>query len=784
MNNFEDFIYSIDKKGQESHQNILFKYFNKWHWFVVFSTLGLLIGYIGFSFSPATFEVKSRLLIPTESNSITEIKPFDNYNNSEKQNIENQIGILKSYTLYKKAIENLKWETSIYKKDGFSLLELYENKPFEIISNSETKNFKGIILEINIKENNQYQINVDDYYYSDGIKRPIKFKKTGYFNSQFKNDYFDFVLQKQDLINGNKYFFTFNDYDQLTHNLLKQVIIEQEAKESEIINVKLRGSNPSKNADFINELDNVFISYGINNKNIITENSLNFIDTSLINISNSLKEAETKLSNYRRDNKVLDPSSEAKIIYDKLETIENEKYQSKIRLDYYKNLQSYLGDAKKIKQIINPSTVGITDPGLLSLLPKLTELYSKREVLSFSVESNNPNLLVVEKEIQLVTNSLSETLNNLISNAEIEMQNAEARFSSVQERLNKLPETEKNLISIQREFNLNNELYNYMMQKKAETSIALASNIPQVQIIDAAMVEAKIKTGPNIFIFLIGGFGLGFLIPFMAIFIADLFNTKLENTDDVENLTQIQILDGIIHSNYKNNIPVFFYPQSGITESFRLLKVNLRNFLKELDKKVISVNSLISGEGKSFISCNLAAVLSLSTSPKKVLLVEGDLRRPRLNKNFGTNEGIGLSSFLLNEKEFSEIIIETSNVNLYFVPAGTIQPNPTELLENGRFKKFIEYARKEFDYIIIDNAPISLVPDGLMTSKYADINLFVLRLNYSKKKEVKELNKVIEVNEIDQAVIVINDSPKNRFGYGNKYWKNGYGTYVSPTKKA
>lgn len=784
MKDLEEILNSIDNKEKESRQNVLINYIINWHWFLIFCSIGLVVGFIGFQLTPATFEVKSRLLIPSEGNSLTDIKPFNNQGSSQKQTVENQIGILKSYTLYKKAIENLNWETSFYIKNKFSLIELYESKPFKISIPTEAKNLKGILLEIRVIDSKSYEVEVDSYIYPDGVKQELKFTTKCQFEQPFKNEHFEFTLIRDNCKNGKTYFLEFNDYKSMAQGYLNAVKIEQEAKQSEIISVGLKGQNPQKNADFINELNKVFITYGINNKNLLTENSLNFIDTSLVGISNSLKRAESNLSNFRKDNKVIDPSSEAKVIYEKLEAIENEKYQAKIRLDYYKNLQDYLGDAAKIKQMINPSIIGITDPGLTSMLPKLADLYSKREVLSFSVEANNPNLILLEKEIQLSTNSLSETLKNLITNAEIEMQNMEERYKSVQDRLNKLPETEKNLISIQREFNLNNELYTYMMQKKAETSIALASNIPQVQVIDAAMVEAKVKTGPNLFIFLFGGCGLGFMIPFLVIFISDLFNTKLETTEDVEELTHIQILDGIIHSNYKNSLPVYNYPQSGITESFRLLKVNLRNFLRDTDKKIISVNSLVSGEGKSFISCNLAAVLSLSTTSKKVLLVEGDLRRPMLNKTFGTNQGIGLSSFLLEEKEFHDIIIETSNANLYFVPAGEIQPNPTELLENGRFKKFIEYARKEFDYIVLDNAPISLVPDGIMTSKFADINIFVLRLNYSKKKEVKEINKAIEVNGIGQAVIVINDSPKNRFGYGNKYWKNGYGTYVNPTKSA
>ncbi len=700
------------------------------------------------------------------------------------QKIENQIGILQSFTLYKKALENLNWKTTFYLDQGYYLFELYENPPFEITIPSGAYNTSGFMLKIVALNDFEFEVNGEGKIFQDGKNQSVSFKERGKFNSPFKNAYFDFTLNKKNYLPGETYVLLFNDFNQLTQEYLRSVSINLEDKKSELINVQLVGPNPKKSADFINELNQVFISFGMKKKNQTSENSISFIDTTLVGISNSLKNAELNLSNYRKDNKVLDMGTEATVIYQKLEEIENEKYLAKMRIDYYRNLQSYMGDAKKIKQMVNPSIVGVTDAGLTSLLPKLTDLYSKREVLTYSVEANNPSLTLLEKEIQLTSNALLENLNNLLKNAEIEMQGMENRFAAVQARLEKLPDTERKLVSIQRDFTLNNELYTYMLQKKAEASISLASNIPQVQIIDDAMVEAAEQVGPNLMMNVIAGLGLGFVIPFIFILLADLFNTKLETIEEVSKLTKLPTLDGIIHSNYKNSLPVFNNPQSGIAESFRVLKVNLRNALNNPDKKVISVNSLVSGEGKSFISSNLASILSMGANEKKVLLIEGDLRKPMLNGLFGKNGGIGLSSYLSHDNNFNEIVIETPYPNLFFIPAGDMPSNPTELLENGRFANFIEEARKRFDYVILDNAPVSLVPDGLMTSKHADANIFILRLNYSRKKEVREINKTIDVNGIKNAIIVINDAPNNRFGYGNKYWKNGYGNYVKVAKPA
>ena len=784
MDKFEEILNTLETETKEVHQNSLLKFTKNWYWFVTFCLLGLITGLLFFSFTPPTYLVQSRLLIPSEENGQNKLLPFDNKITSKNQKIENQIGTLQSFSLYKKALEKLGWKNSFFINNGYYKTELYENKPFEITVSSGAINVEGFELELVALNDYKFEIIGDGTIKENGIKQKIKFESQGYFNTPFKNKNFDFILSKKNCVLGKKYYMVFNNINIMTRDYLKKIKISLEDKESELINVQIHSQTPKKDADFINELNQVFIAAGIKKINKTSENSINFIDTTLIGISNTLKNAELNLSNYRRNNQVMDLGAEANVINQKLEEIENEKYLAKLRIDYYKNMQSYIGDAKKIKQMINPSIIGITDVGINSLLPKLMDLYSKREVLTYSVEANNPSLIVLEKEIQLTSNALSESLNNLLKNAEVEMRSMEIRYKTIQQRLTKLPDTERNLISMQRDFNLNNELYTYMLQKKAEASISLASNIPAVQIIDPAMIESSEQIGPSLPKNIIGGFGMGFFIPFIIILISDAFNTKLETFEEVEKLSKLQILDGIIHSNYKNALPVFKNPHSGIAESFRILKINLKNILDGDEKKVLSINSLVPGEGKSFIAANLSAIFSLNTKGKKILVVEGDLRKPQLNILFGENEGIGLSSYLANNNNMNEIIIQTPYPNLYFVPAGEIPPNPSELLENGRFDLFIQEARKQFDFIIVDNAPLSLVPDSLMTNKHADSCIFIIRLNYSKKNELKEINKIVAVNALQNAIVVINDAPRNRFGYGNKYWKEGYGNYLKIVKSA
>ena len=784
MEKIESLLNSLESEEKENQRNALRKYIKNWYWFVLFCSIGIAFGFLLFKFTPQSYNVQSRLLIPIVDNANNGIRPFNSQIYQKELKTENQIGILQSFTLYKEALGNLNWQTSFYERVGLNLIDLYGNEPFVVKIADNAKNLKNVKLVITAINDKEFKISADDQFYQDGIKQDLIFDNNGNFNETFSISNFEFILYKKNCKIGKSYYMIFNDINSLTQRYLKNVKIGLEDKKSELINVQLIGPNPKKSADFINELNRVFISYGVKQKNQISESSINFIDTTLLGISNSLKNAETNLSNYRKNNKVVDLGSEAKLVNEKLEQIENEKYQAKIRIDYYKSLQTYIGDAKKIKQMINPSIAGISDANLNGLLSKLMDLYSKREILSYSAEVNNPSLILLEKEIQLTSNAILENLNNSLRNAEVEMDNIKNRYADILNRLTKLPDTERKLISIQRDFNLNNELYTYMIQKKAEAAISIASNIPQVQIIDPAMVEASEEVGSNPIKNILGGFALGFLIPFLFIFINNIFNTKIESIEEVEKLTNIPIIEGIIHSRYKDGLPAIKNPNSGIAESFRLLKTNLRNIIETPLRYTVSINSMVPGEGKSFISSNFAAILSLSASDKKVILIEGDLRKPRLSNLFGNNDNVGLSSYLQNKNEYREIITRTAAPNLFFIPSGEIPPNPNELLETDRFRKLIEKVKAEFDYVIIDNAPVALVPDGLITSEHVNLNIFIIRLNYTRKYELKELNKTIAVNKIKNAVIIINDTNKKHYGYGRKYWKNGYGNYVKMTKTA
>ena len=779
MERIEEIIKLMDSKEGEKTTNLILKYTKRWPWFLGFCLFGILFGYFIFRNTPDTYQVSSKILVKGEEKELNSVLSFNNRtsNTRDNSNINNNFGILRSFTLYRKALENLGWDYSWYQKKLMYNADLYKNDPFELIIPADGTNAKNIPVEIRMINNTEYNIRIEGETWKNGYAQKIDIDENLKFGAAFSNDFFNFIINKGNGSLSETYILVFNNLDALTKRYLAKTSVYSEEENSDIITLMIEGEVRQKEADFLNELNNVLIEFWLENKYESSENSVKFIDSQLEKLKGSLGKAEENVSNYRKNNQAIDLGKEAQTVSENLHQIEQEQYLVQLQIDFYLNLQQYIGDAKKIEEMVNPSIVGITDENLTSMLTSLRELYKRKEVLSYSVQDKNPTLIIVDKEINVARNSLEATLKNQIQATELKMKSLNERYSAIQQKLIKLPDTEKKLIGVQRDFDLNNEFYTYMLQKKAEASISKASIAPEVQIIDPAIEAASKQTGPNLIMNIAAGFLGGGIIPFIFISLLLVFNNKIESIHEVENGTNLKVLEGIMRHKFKVKLPVIHHPRSGIAESFRGLKTNINTLVENTNAKVISINSLIPGEGKSFISSNLSAILSKTN--KKVLLIGADLHKPTLHDFLDVKKSFGLSNYLNNEKSIEDIITETSVPNLFFIQTGSIPDNPSDLMDSIKFEKLMEQARKMFDYVVIDNAPLLLIPDAILTSQFSDISLFILRINYSHKAQIKQINKIVEFNKIENAAVVLNDMPESGYGYGygyrKKYWKKGYG---------
>jgi tyrosine-protein kinase Etk/Wzc len=782
MQNIEELISYIGSEEKKKNKNQILKYLRKWPWFVLFSAIGVVLGYFTYKNSPNTYEVTSRLLVKSDENSINPLEA-ESPNRSTfggRSYIENQIGIMQSYTLYRKALSQLDWKYTWYKKNFFHKEDLYGNAPFELVIPPNGINSKHLPIEIEPVNANEYKLSCDGLSYINGNAEPVAIEKTIKYGVPFANEYFNFTINNISGSPGNTYELVFNDLDGITSYYLSMTDIGLEDPNSDIITVRIAGKvSPPRTVDFINELNDVIIEFGVENQFQTSEVSVEFIDSQLERLKQSLDSSAENFSTYRQRNQVVNLGQEAELVYSRLEEIEQDRYLTQLQVEYYEDLIQYIGNSRMMEEMVSPSVVGISDQSLIDMLKNLTDLYGRREKLSYTVQEKNPSYIILQNEIKVAQDGLEETVKNQMNATMQKLESLNNRYTEIQNRLKTLPETEKELVGIQREFDLNNELYTYMLQKKAEASISKASIAPKVQIIDRALLATTVQTGPDIFRFLAIGLMSGFMLPLLFFVLVSLFNNKIESIEEVENASKIPVFEGIVRHKYKTKLPVIKYPRSGIAECFRRVRHDINTMLEKPGSKVISINSLLPGEGKSFISSNLALIMA--KSGHKILIIGADLHRPTLHHNLELKESVGLSDYLINKKDIKDIIFDTSFSNLYVIQAGTSLDSPSDALDFAKLAQLIDYVRTKFDYVIIDNAPSLIIPDSILFSQISDMSLFVLRMNKSHKAQIDQINKLVSFNKLITSALLLNDLTDLNFGYDygyyRKYYKKGYKEY-------
>lgn len=771
-------FFDLLEEEKTDYKRLFFLLMRRWYWLFICLVLGTAGAFLYSKYQHQTYQVNTSIIVPENSKGLDMKNLFEQaMAGAAPITINNEIELLKSYTLNHRAVENLNWRTAWYQKGIFRWNGLYAHEPFMVQEHENGINTKGIYLTVVAHSDKQYNISADGMAMINKQEHEINFSATGTFGKPFKNEYFNFTLhpKKEGLKQTDvEYRFIFHDNNNLTFNYLRKINVALADKKSEVIRLTLEGTEPLREIHYLNELVKVYLGLKLEMQTKTQNRSLEFIDSQLEGISDSLSVAENTFTRFRSKNQIIDLSAQGALVMEQLSEIEQEKSQYQIQLDYFRNLQNYLGKAEQMKQVVTPSVVGIQDPSLNALVINLGELYSRREVLAFSAHENNPTLILLNKEINQVNEQLRENLVNLIDNAQLTIKSLDQRYKRINSQLNNLPGQEQELINIRRQYELTSEIYTFMLQRRAELEIALAGTVVDVQIVDAARMERIQKTGKSNKILLLFGAFFGLIFPIGIILLSDLFNNKIHLQEDVEKLTDLSIIGNVLHSNNKSELVVADNPGAPITESYRTIRTNLQYKLTQAGQKVISIHSISPSEGKTFTATNLASILAMND--KKTLLIGADLRKPRLHKIFSTSNQLGLSNYLIGQATAEEITHSTQIENLWLIPSGAIPPNPAELLERDSFTKFIEEAKTEYDYIIIDNAPVSMVTDGLITSRSSDLNLFILRYGVSRKDQLKFINDIVQKGGMKNPALVINDIKLDRFSYGYSYsYKYAYG---------
>ncbi|NPA44025.1 MAG: polysaccharide biosynthesis tyrosine autokinase [Chlorobi bacterium] len=744
----------------------LFLAISYWYLFVISVTISFFVAKWVNSHAIPTYGLHSTIMLKSESNEEEVAGGLTLF--SKRKNLDTQIGILSSFSLSEEAIKTLEFETSYYRDERFKTnYEIYKKSPFVVVYDTLYSQYTGLPVYVEFLNKNEVLISIEKFEVSKKIKIGQTFK---YNNFKFKILHRDSVKFNNNII-GNKYFFIKNNITGVIKSYLNRMKIEVSPQGSSILWLWLVGTVPQKDADFLNKLTELYIQKGLDEKNQKAASIIEFIDKQLEGVSDSLRKTESSMQIFKQQNGTIDISNEGMLLLNRLTELGNYKIQQKNKIAYYKYLQEQLLNNDGVTTITSPSIMNINDAVLLSYLDKYSELLTEREMLDYSVKNDIP----ISQKLDLqISNMQKQILNHANKNIEVatkDLENINRNIAKTNKDINKLPVSERRMINIERKFNINDELYTHLLKRRMEAAITQASNKADTRILDKARAELAEKKSPDTAGNKKKGIMFGFIIPILFIVILEFFNNKIEDKSDIESRTNIPIYGTVGKNKYKSKLPVIEHPKSPISESFRAIRTNLKYILKNKENKIIVVTSSISGEGKSFISSNLASVIALSD--KKTLLVGLDLRKPKLQEIFDFDNKIGVSSYLVEHATYNEIIRKTQTNNLYVAMPGMVPPNPAELIESERMNLFFEKAIKEFDYVIVDTPPIAVVTDAMLLTEIADAYLYVMRQDYSSKNVIKLIEDAKKDNNIENLGIILNDIQiKRSFDYSHGY---GYG---------
>ncbi len=754
----------------------------------------LLATYIINKYSTNIYQTQAKILLhkDNETNDIEKIfrstTPF-----KSGSDIENEITMLKSYSLITSTISALNLEAGYFMEEkNFlyksllykSIFELYDDFPYEVLFDKSHNQPLDLPLYIEALSDSTYRIRASNdkttYLINyvdnqiDGEVNNIKLNEVYRFNETVTTNYFKFSVSlknKEDLswlLNyESKMYFQFFYYDYLVNSSLNNLSIEPLSDMASIVLVSFKGQNKTKINDFLNKYLQIYLENSLSRRNKIAQSTIDFIDNQISEISDSLKNTESKLRDYRSSNQVVDMSFQGQRIFDQMTQIETQRANMVTQKRYYTYIIDYLKEKNNDSNPVLPSSSNVVDPILNQLISELTKYNSEKQDI---INDSKKNIFLpqIENKIEKQKETILENVTNNLNTLNISINELDYRYNKLSGEISKLPKTELRLVGINREYKLNDAIYTYLLQRKAEAQISKASNLPDGEITEPARSTFSYVIYPKKRLNYIIALFFGLMLPTIFILLRDFFNDKITNEYQLEHIVGRQLIGVIYKNKYKNPNIVTYKPNSYIAESFRTLRTHLLVQTGKETSKTILLTSSIPQEGKSFISLNLAT--SISLLGYKTILIDCDLRRPSLHSRLNIENTLGLSNYLTGKAVLEDITIPLSN-SFDFICAGSSPPNPSELLESTRCSNLFQVLRNNYQFIIIDSPPVGAISDSLLLMKYAQYTIFVARNNYTKKDIVYNIKNQLFKNNDDSIYVVLNDVEFNKTDYGGYYKK-------------
>jgi len=756
------------------------KYLKYWPWFALTVFVCVLLAFTYLKITTPVYHTLASIIIKDEkakspSSEMAAFADLGLLGGMGTNSIENEIGILRSKRMMTNVIKALDLNVTYFNEDAIKSPELYRNTPYfvqvlkmdEKVLSKYTKESENN-FRISMVGDDQFQlINTETEETIEGnLGEPVSIPFADII--VVKNT--DFEINPENEISN--VVVRFSNLESVVANYRSKLQINLTDKNSSLIELGLDDSVKAKAQEILDQLIFEYNQEAIEDKNLVARNTATFIDERLQIINEELDSVETGKEQFKEANRLTDIEAESEMFIENVSDYNKREQEIGTQLELANTMIGYLkSDAGSD---LLPANLGIQEQSVNTSVEEYNTLVLERNrILSGSTEKN-PVVRKLNSQIEQIRGNVLASFERLRSNLRVSQQELERQGSVINSKISAVPAKERQYRGIERQQNIKESLYLFLLQKREENSLSLAVTAPKAKIVDRAYSDV-IAVSPKPKIILLAALILGLLIPFLIIYLKNLLNNKVKSREDVEKLVKdIPLVGEIPKVTGKENEMILTNDRSVLAEAFRILHTNLQYLIVNTAEKVkgntIFVTSTVKGEGKTLVSYNLA--LTLANTSKKVLIVGADLRNPQLQRfEKDARTHLGVSDYLANDNlKLQEIILNSkNNDNLDLLPSGSIPPNPSELWRRKKTEEMFTDLEEMYDYIIVDTAPTILVTDTFLINKWADLTLYVVRAGYTEKKLLEFARDAKNDGKLHDVSFVLNDVKWANFGYGNKY---------------
>lgn len=690
----------------------------------------------------------------------------------------NERRIIQSYDLSSQVVNKLldRLQVSYFIVGKVRTTEQFSGMPFKITVNNINPGYYEQIFDFKIIDYNNYEISIDQ----GDTRKTIP----GKFNEDLIDPDLLIKIERNDnltekTINDTKtlfYQFSIHSTDYLIASVRGNLSIDN-PEYTNILKIELKDILPERAVLILDTLNNVYSQSKLKTKYELNERTIAYIDRQLNEITFSLKSIEDTMQDYKSKRSIIDLDWEKTDFLGKIGGLDNEKSQLQLQIESLSDLEKYIIEDKD-PQFLPPSVFVSEKSGFMN--QAVAELYTKQLELNkiYSIaKENNPVINDLKSSIKKTKQDLLVYINNVRKATHLQIDNVNKEILSYINEAKLIPGKQQDILNIQRKANVSEQLYNFLLEKKASTKIAKASIVPDLRIVESPR-NAGIDS-PNKPAILKQFISLGLLISFGIIFLRAFFFSKISTVEHLKELTSLPLIGVLpkIKAEDNEGLVIESSPNSLIAESFRNFRTNLQYANVGVNAKTFLITSFLPGEGKTFTSANLAAMLA--KTGKKTVLLELDLHKPRIYRRFGLNsvQPIGITTYITGGNTIDEIISPTNIENLFCIYSGPIAPNPSELVLSEKMKQLIEHVKLNFDYVIIDTPPAGLLSDSVFLIQYVDASIFVLNTKTSTKRVITFIENLVADNNLKNITLLLNGvkSMNRRYYYQGYGYSYGYG---------